>query len=348
MKKCTTISILLLCLLFFKLNAQFDCSNNLDIAQSNFDKGILENFPNLLLPCIDNNYKIDENRKAYKLIILSYIFSNNIKEAELVMKRFLTKYPDYETNPNDQAEFTQLFNKFDNKPFISVRLFGGFNYSDAVILKEYGTYSFLKSKSGSYNPLSGYQLGLALTKKVISTIDLIAEFRLATSNYKYVWDDTLKNINLVYTESQLHIEMPFGISYNHKITKKINGYLKGEYCLNYLLSNDVVPQKSYKYVSGQNLTVTGDSYSIKDRRRIITNSVNLGIGIEYKIGKNILFFDFTSNMGIQNSIDTYKRYSNIPEIKEYYYVDNDYKINIFQFSLGFVYNFYKPRINVKL
>ncbi len=74
--------ILSLLILIFSIGIKAqeeDCSFTLTKAQKLFDAGTIEQIPQILQPCIDNGFTEEDKLQAYKLIILSYLFDNNIK-----------------------------------------------------------------------------------------------------------------------------------------------------------------------------------------------------------------------------------------------------------------------------
>ena len=70
-----------------------------------------------------------------------------------------------------------------------------------------------------------------------------------------------------------------------------------------------------------------------------------GAGINYKVKKGNVFLDLRYNYGFQNIVKTEQRYQNDLNndlLYRYYYLDDDFKLNNFAFTIGYAYNIYKP------
>jgi Neuraminidase (sialidase) len=69
-----------------------------------------------------------------------------------------------------------------------------------------------------------------------------------------------------------------------------------------------------------------------------------GIKVKDVIGRGYIFFNIRYSYGLNNIVNSKNRYSNPVLMYNYLYIDNNYKINSFQYSIGYSYPLYKPKL----
>jgi hypothetical protein len=327
--------ILILFIITFSsvLKAQEDCSFTLSKAQKLFDAGTIEQIPQMLQPCIDNGFSDDDKLQAYKLIILSYLFDNNIKEAEKAMLNFLNKNPEYEILPTDQAEFIQLFNTYNTVPLVAIGGIFGINNSNAYATLLRGGATILNP--GTYQSTgTSFQGGLAFRRYLTTRIDLNLEAIFLQSSYQYSKPGSgILAESETFTEAQTRIEFPLTGIYNFKSWNKITPFIRGGLNFSYLLSSVgtllVQTPAIPKLYSNQNISL------LSSRIPLQIGEIS-GIGLAYNLPHSYLILDVRYNIGFRNQVNT-KPYS------ENIYTDNDFKINNLYYSISYYYKFYKPQ-----
>ena len=87
--------ILILCLFIefsVTLFAQDNCSFKLEEAQKLYESGNLDSIPSMLNPCIEKGFSGDELSRAYKLLILTYLFEDNQEIGIIPCSNFLNLF----------------------------------------------------------------------------------------------------------------------------------------------------------------------------------------------------------------------------------------------------------------
>jgi len=337
------ISALTCCILFCtqELFAQFDCSQNLKNAQKQYDEGIIEKVPSTLENCL-YSYSGEEKQQAYKLIIMSYLFDDNDKQADRYAVKLLTLNPDYKTNPvSDPKEFTQLLESFRTLPVNSMGLFGGVNKTQINVIQPYGLDNVSESK-GTYNTknISGYQLGARFNFFLFNNCELSAEMMVANNKFQYT-QKMFGTTKLTFNESENWLQIPLSLTYDFgKGRTKL--YIRGGYSYGLLVGASSTQNRTY-FGNVTLANVDGPAEDLTQLRRKNNSWALAGVGLKIKLKKAHLFFETRYNYGLQNVVNTSKRYENSELLFKYYYLDNDFYINNLMFSVGYMYSFYKPK-----
>ncbi len=317
--------------------AQNYCGAILKKAEKLYEDGNIETIPKMLSGCLNKGLTNEEKKRAYKLIINSYLYSEDLYSAEKTMLEFLKFEPEYETEEGtDKAEFISLYNKFETLPTFSIGLFGGTNFSTVTVINEYSLTS--QSEYAYTSGGVGFQVGARFSKTIHKAIDINAE--IALLNQKYEFSETgfgFTETNL--KESQFLLNIPVSATYKFEI-KQFHPFVALGVSGNYLLSASATPSRVYTDNSHQD--VTGSDIDMLIHRKKFTLSTFAGLGLRYKIPNGYFFFTTRYVLGLMNQTEENERYNN-PELNyQYYYIDNDFKMNNFTFSVGYMYMFYKP------
>ena len=142
--------IFLLLFSSFALAQQSDCAFKLEEAENLYETGIFDSIPAMLRACVIEGFDDDELVRAYKLLILTYLFEDYQEMAEFTMLKFLKKFPEYELKAIDQVEFKYLYNSYQTVPVYSIGVIAGVNYSFVRIIQPYST-SSESEYSGEYS-----------------------------------------------------------------------------------------------------------------------------------------------------------------------------------------------------
>ncbi len=334
--------MLFLVLLFIgtstETRAQKYCGAILKKAEKLYEDGNIETIPKMLSGCLKKGLTHEEKKQAYKLIINSYLYSDDLYSAKKTMLQFLKFDPEYETiEETDKAEFISLYNKFETLPTFSIGLYGGTNFSTINVINEYTLASeneYIYTSGGV-----GFQLGARFSKTVTPSIDINAEVGIFNQRYEF------KETGFAFTEttleeSQFLLNIPISGSYKVEI-QRFHPFVALGISGNYLLSASATPSRIY--TDNSHSDVTGSDIDMQKQRKTITISAFGGIGLRYKIPNGYFFFTSRYVLGIMNQTEENQRYNNSELNYQYYYIDNDFNLNNFTFSIGYMYMFYKPR-----
>ncbi len=334
----STIGLLLL-LAFSGYSQQSDCAFKLEEAESMYESGVLDSIPALLRECTKEGFDDDEMARAYKLLILTYLFEDYQDMAEFTMLKFLNKFPEYELKANDQVEFTYLYNSYQTVPVFSIGVIGGMNYSFIRIIDPYYSGSS-DDYTGDYSVSGmGYQAGLQFEKYINEkiNIDLGVSYVNRKFNYNIVQD--INTIN--YDETQSVISVPLTGTYDFKL-KFLNPYLRVGFGFDYILDASAKVERV-----STNDEAKGPDLNVKDDRTALNYSVIIGGGIKYKIKKGYILLDLRYTQGLNNIVNGDNRYEDDEKVFNYNYNDDNFSLNNFYLSVGYVFSFYKTKDSMK-
>ncbi len=335
----TSLKALLL-LIFFECTIQTagaqDCSQTLDKAQKLYESGIIEEIPQMLTPCINEGLPPEERLQAFKLLILSYLFDQNIEEADKSMLNFLKDYPEYKLKPTDPAEFTQLFNSYHVIRFFSMGVVAGGNLSYPLLLKSYATNS--QNLHGKYkNADIGYEGGIKLNFYLAYRLSLNLELLYFENSFGYLLiQPGLQNIHS--KENQTKLELPLTLTYDFG-SNRIRPYLGIGGSLDYLI---IAIENKDLSVFSQGVNISGSGIKITSGRRQFNYNGILDCGVKYKIPRGFVFFDVRWKQGLMNQVLTSHRY-NAAETYLYQNPDDNFTLNNLIFSVGYVHSFFKAK-----
>ena len=130
-----------------------------------------------------------------KLIILSYLFDKNDKQADKEMLIFLKNYPEYELTASDQAEFIQLFNTYRTLPIGAIGAIATTNTAYPYAFK-------LRSTSpvpgGSYkNNGIGFSGGIDYLQYIHKKVDLSLEVLYVSNSYSFIFKKMMKTMEML-------------------------------------------------------------------------------------------------------------------------------------------------------
>lgn len=312
-----------------------DCSFTLTKAQKLFDAGTIEQIPKMLQPCIDQGFSEEDKLQAYKLIILSYLFDNNMKEAENAMLNFLNKYPEYEILPADPAEFIQLFNTYNTIPVASFGAVAGTNFSNIRAINLYGT----DNTKGTYSSTGfSFQAGLAYRRYLTPKFDLSIEGIYLQTSYQYANPNLDAGKQLTFTETQSRIEIPLTTIYTPVKWGKFSPYVRAGFNTTYLLTDAATLLNTDTYTS-KPTTNTG---SMSDKRIPLQFWGILGGGIGFNFTKSCVMLDIRYNRGFNMQNNNHYIKADLDQQNVSGYSENDFKMSDFFISLSYFYKFYKP------
>ena len=324
------------------VHAQENCAFKLEEAQNQYDLGVLDSIPAMLTPCINNGFSGDELARAFKLLIITYLFEDNQDMAKNTMYKFLKKFPEYEIKANDPVEFTYLYKSYQTVPLYSIGVIVGGNYSYIRLMEPHGVYNTGDYK-GDYSVLGiGFQGGIQLKRYINEQIEINLDAIIKMSKYEFT--NILYNYSTVtFQENQTGLAFPLTGTYDFTnfTFRGFNPYLRAGFSLGYLMSSSAKLKRN-----NAEFTFLDDFSSpdidITENRSEYSFSGVIGGGIKYKIKNGgYLMADFRYYLGFLNTVNTDNRYSNDETTFNYWYVDNDFTMNNFTFSLGYVWSFYK-------
>jgi hypothetical protein len=318
-------------------DAQNLCSQTLKKAQKEYDEGRLTEVSGILQSCLKDGFTHDQKLQAYRLLILTDLFSDQPDSAEQNLLHLLKEDPEYKINPSvDPAEFVTLYNSYNTSAVISIGLVGGINQSQAHVRNAFSTDN--ANNKATYLPHIGFQAGALADIKLYKNLQLTAGVLVERKTYEY--KNLLFNYsNLDMKEQQLWMEIPLALKYNFG-KRKLIPYLYSGGSFNLLLSST----GNIKRVSinGDN-DASGPNVTLTNLRNKINYCAVFGTGLRYKLGYGYLNLDFKYSLGLTNVANSKNRYSDANLLYYYGYIDSNFTLNNLFISVGYFKSFYKPK-----
>ena len=294
---------------------------------------MIDEIPKMLAPCMQEGFTRPQKIEAYKLLILAYLFDDDQFDAEKTMTEFLKKYPEYEIMPNDPVEFIHLFETYRTTSEFSFGVTAGLNLTNPRIIEPY---SMLDNATSEFSnaTLSGYQFGLGAGRYLSERMMLNLELQLAQHRYSFTDKDTItkqdgNKLNESYTfeENLKKVSLPVTVIYEINDGKLLY-FIRAGASVNYVLSASGLP-------SGINnkQPIPGEITDMKNYRNTFYFNAIAGIGMHYKIPRGFLSVDLRYNYGINNLVKSEKRYENTYLYSQFKYLDDDFSLHTFSFSV---------------
>jgi hypothetical protein len=317
------------------LIAQTNCSEQLRQAERRFDEGLLDDIPQMIRPCMESGFTKEEKANAYKLLIQTYLFSDNRQSADEEMLKFLKAFPEYSIGAADTKEFIDLYRTYRTEPILRIEPYLGVNYSMPYVFEYYGL-GDLNSSVPEYFSNLGITVGANYTDELYKGIDgsFGLSFHYSRVGYFYeVFDHTY----IEGTYNELHIGLPLSVRYYFNV-KSFEMFAKGGIETVYLLqsSNDLT--RGYSQ-GGDNLVGTVDLTAYHKK---IDVRPFVGVGFSPRFGNIKLLVDTGFRFGTIVPVDKDLRYTNNELREKYYMIEDKWIFNHFYFNISYVFSIYKP------
>lgn len=323
-----------------------DCSQVLQKAADTYKEGRISEIADMLQPCLESGFTKQEKVEAYRLLTLTYLYFNEREKAENAMINLLKNEPEYKLRQADPAEFVNLYNSFRTSPILLIGAKAGTNGVDVDVKRNFSLDNSGVHR-GKYNSNLGIQGGLFLQFPVSKNISVLTEFLYTVKSYTYK-DSLFGYANLEFPEKQAYLEVPVLVNYNFMSGKWVPYFnLGGSFA--YLLQAKASPVRTDKTSGNNQRELKEGAVSVKDLRNPLNFNLIASAGIKVKdvLGRGYLFVDLRYTRGLNNIANPDHRYSDPKLMYDYLYVDNNININSFQYSLGYSYPLYKPKLKKK-
>ncbi len=326
----------LLCVVSIAAFAQESCSDQLRLAQRRYENGLLEDIPNLLNGCLNKGFTREEKSNAYKLLIQSYIFSNNMAMADEVMLRFLRDFPKYSISPTDHKEFIDLYNTYRTEPIMKIEAKLGMNYSLPWV-NEYYRVESLNDNSPSYSSGIGVFGEVNYLNNLFDDFDGSFGFSFSYISLDYVNEPfSFTTVSAKY--SKFYVGLPLALRYNINLIG-IDFFAKGGFEPSYLLSSSVVFSRE---IVGAADPIVGTENITAFQKRFDLRPI-LSAGANFNIGNAQLMITAGFKFGTFFPTDANKRYLNEELYQKYYFISDDFLVHQAYLSLSYIFSIYNPK-----
>lgn len=319
----------LICSIFPSYGQIDSCIVKLQRADQRFNNGFFDEAI-LILNDVRSNCQLSKSDAitSRKLLILSYLDIDELEKAEGAASEIMKLNPNYVPDKlRDRADYISIFSKYKPTPILSIGAFIGTNSSQISTLN---TYSVLYDDNtpglANYNSQLGFQIGINAQYRIYNSlwVELGAQFRSSTYLNSLFY---IENSTVNYSETITHFDFPLQAKY-YFFSGRIKPFTYGGLQVSVLNSAlgeltrdefiDIVDRKIQRnsfmlgYFGG-----LGISYNVK--------SVNFELGSRY-----VYYPDQFNKEGT--------RYENLSSVFKYYYIDNDFRMDLFEIIFSIKYS----------
>ena len=310
---------------------ELNCITFVKTAEGLFNAGDYVSCINLLERGLNEcSLSMDEKEAAITELIKAYLETDNLGMTDVYTKKLLKNNPNYELKKDlVQPDFVRLYNSYRIRPLLTAGIKAGLNFPIFNVAKTYSVYDSVDYEA-PYKSRTGYQFGVSGEVEPIRNIAVCADINYAAIKYERSIDG-VKGWNLNYKEKMSEFEAA-GYLKIYFTKKRLKPYIIAGAYVSRL--SDAVANVSLTYKTIDRLTLQLDEYSISqnnisqnNQRTIFNNGVLVGLGARYKISNILIGAEAYYSVGLTNLADGDRRYSNSDLLYNYYYVDNDFKVN---------------------
>ena len=320
-----------------------NCAEKLQMASTFFDRGQVENVAGLLNDCLKSGFNREESITAYKLIIQTYLFENQLEKADSAMLEFLNKNPEYQLSAVDHSSFANLYRSFNVKTALQLSVRVGTSYPFVSVIEPRNANGF--DGNGKYSSsLLNFYLAVEAKYRLSDRFDVGAE--LGFSQLAFTYKEKFLEIGSInYEETQAKIELPVFTVLNITKTGNIIPYLR--LGAGPALTLNSTATAEFKSFAKNVVPRERREFDRKDSRYAIDIFAQAGVGLKIKTRGGWVFGEARMNVGLlnQTQIESLPSLSNSSEElnTHYYYVDDEFTLNSIGVNVGYTHIFYNPQ-----
>lgn len=324
-----------------------DCEQILIQADDEFNAGRYYGIPALLKPCLDRGFSNEQKVRAYLLLTQAYLILDDPIAADDSYLKLLKADPEYVANPaRDPIDVYYLSRKFISTPVFTPHLRAGFNTSLVRTI-------YYNSTSGypvdTKNLLRvGVQAGAGVDWNINNRWSLCGEvnysYKAFAQDKKFYFDADEGR----YVERQNWFDFPVYIKFSDD-SGKFRPFSYVGFAINLLFTARGVNWVfTDQFPNGQKFEAAPPTVPLTFKRNLINQSIVLGGGLKYKIGKDFIYTDLRYMIGLTNLTKLDKNFydedgefsSTIPFANA---VSDLFRLDNISISAGYIHPIYNPR-----
>lgn len=317
------------------LLAQGTCTDVLRDAQQRFDDGLLGDVPGLIADCMKDGFTKEEKANAYKLLIQTYLFSEEFDKADEVMMDFLNEFPSYSLAPNDPTEFVNLYRTYRTEPIFKLEASLGLNFNIPTFLQKY---SVANPASSEYYANPGINVEVDYVNTINENFDYGAGLSFAYLRLGYS-DSTFDYTEVATTFTSMFVGVPLSLRYNYSM-RFIDLYARVGLEPVYLINYKADITRTDEIIGREVLSHTE---FLEDYHNRFDLCPFLGVGAKLDIGRDQLMLSLSYKFGILNQLAEDQRLKNLNLSQEYFTTEDNSLNNTVLFSFSYIRPIYNPK-----
>lgn len=305
------------------------CITKLKDAGLLIEEGRNDEAIDILRDALDNcNYKDEDQIQAHKALILAYFEIDDLESADASAAAIMRINPNYKADRlRDPDEMIALFDKYKPKAMLRVGVFGGINSSFA---EASATYSIVTEDDtpdlANYESETGFQIGVNAEYRLWKELWVSTGLAFRRTSYSNSIPD-VEDRTIFYREDLNYFDVPLGLNY-YFTQSNLKPYLSLGGQVSFLTS--AVGELSRDDIS--------DLVDRNVQREEIMFGFFGGAGVSYQNGNLAFRLGVNYTLYPQDVNKEGTRYENLESIFRYYYLDNDFTLDLLQINAGVTYN----------
>lgn len=320
-----------------------DCIQNLESANRAYYNGQFEKIEQLLAGCIETGFDKLQKTEALKLLVNSFLILRDDEAAGKYLYRLLKTEPEYDLQSNDIPEFRKMYETYRIRTRFTFGITTGVLLPDYQIL-HYRSYASETVEPVDYNENSGLTTGLSGDVAIYGGFFLNGSLIYQSSSFSQ--QEIILNYQSVGSkEKEFRLSFPLQIRYIYD-KWKFRPFLGGGLSLHYLIKAkadiDHIPITPEYPIPFIGVPVSVKNFDLTSQKTRVTWNTLFSGGVQWKAKSFLIEFRFTYERGLNNLINTAKRYSNQVLLDNFAYVPDDVKMDNYLFTVSLLRNFTWP------
>ena len=335
------------------LDAQSDCNNYLEQAKGMMKLGQYYNALNIIKECSVGDTNKIRQWQAPRLLAECYLELDSAEKAEMEVKKMLQINPLYKKSfIEDSKKLRILINQVPRIPKYTLSFYVAGNYTFPQILQRYET---TETKKNYDSPIAdqhlkkpglgiGLNAGYGYSEKISFHSGAGYFENLYQLNYSLLdinstdVNSTESSMTFQYSERLRFIQIPLLVRFQVFSLKNRKVYVQTGYNFGILTKSnydiEVVDNNGTLTMIESRSNI--DNYSSK---KPFKNSVILGAGGSYKLFEGHVHIDLNYDFSLNRINQAVYPFLDRSLISDYYFINDDLKLNSLNISLGYTFYF---------
>src|ERR1043166_1600813 len=333
----TIIRITGICLAIVMLSgagvtAQESCTEKLYRASNLYEKGKIDEAMDIAKTCAEGSNNTSDKWRAYRLLAMVYLASDQATEARQAAEKMLEINPTYKPRAlKDPTDLIQLIESVKVIPefTMSIAAAVGSNISYPDIVDTYNGADYKKNYTSEGSWQVGVLLGYSMNEIVSINTGLMSSSRIYTLNYKVDdWDVNVK-------ERLAYLGVPVFARLTSKPFYRLRGFADvGGYAGRLLSATSDFSRRN----ASINENIAVNNLNSEQRRNNWEYGLCYGVGAMYNLGQVNVALDLRYYLSYANITNESNRYKNENLFYNYYFIDDNLRLDNLVVSLSVIYN----------
>jgi len=318
------------------VNAQQDCAENIFEANRMYKNGLLKEAIELASPCRSSG-NITDQWRAEKLLAICYLAQGKTREARQSAERMIELNPTYDPSlTNDPKELVKLVNSVQVLPkfYLGLTTIVGLNLTQPQVVNSINGGPYNKE----YEGLGSWQFGLSMGYNFDKNLSLHSGLVAFNKRYdiSYDFDDKYEvNIN----ERMTYLVAPLYLRFRSPLAKKLQAFVNLGGYAGRLINAEADFSLTKTIPDETSLEFSDNGLSSMNRKNKMEFGMLTGVGLSTNLKNSSLSLKVDYFKGINyNLTDSDNRYSNSDLLLNYFYLDDDLRLDNLGISLSYVVN----------